>query len=82
MPCYPYGSVRGTSVEALLPTVLEGFAITELPEFVATQYFPTSSSNRYSPTGACPREVSTSSRRRPAPVLPRWARWQTSSLAS
>ena len=33
-------SLRGTSVEALLPTVLEGLAITELPEFVATQYFP------------------------------------------
>jgi DNA-binding transcriptional LysR family regulator len=24
----------------LLPTVLEGLAITELPEFIATQYFP------------------------------------------
>jgi DNA-binding transcriptional LysR family regulator len=37
----PSGQLRGTSVEALLPTVLEGLAITELPEFVATQYFPT-----------------------------------------
>jgi DNA-binding transcriptional LysR family regulator len=37
----PTGQLRGTSVEALLPTVLEGLAITELPEFVATQYFPT-----------------------------------------
>src|SRR5580693_6274992 len=36
----PKGQLRGTSVEALLPTVLEGLAITELPEFVATQYFP------------------------------------------
>jgi DNA-binding transcriptional LysR family regulator len=36
----PNGQLRGTSVEALLPTVLEGLAITELPEFVATQYFP------------------------------------------
>lgn len=36
----PTGPLRGTSVEALLPTVLEGLAITELPEFVATQYFP------------------------------------------
>lgn len=36
----PTGPLRGTSVEALLPAVLEGFAITELPEFVATQYFP------------------------------------------
>jgi DNA-binding transcriptional LysR family regulator len=35
----PTGQLRGTSVEALLPTVLEGLAITELPEFVATQYF-------------------------------------------
>ncbi len=35
----PAGPLRGTSVEALLPTVLEGLAITELPEFVATQYF-------------------------------------------
>jgi DNA-binding transcriptional LysR family regulator len=34
----PTGPLRGTSVEALLPTVLEGLAITELPEFVATQY--------------------------------------------
>src|SRR5580693_1324737 len=37
----PKGQLRGTSVEALLPTVLEGLAITELPEFVATQYFST-----------------------------------------
>jgi DNA-binding transcriptional LysR family regulator len=36
----PHGQLRGTSVEALLPTVLEGLAITELPEFIATQYFP------------------------------------------
>jgi DNA-binding transcriptional LysR family regulator len=36
----PTGPLRGTSVEALLPTVLEGLAITELPEFIATQYFP------------------------------------------
>ena len=35
----PTGALRGTSVEALLPTVLAGLAITELPEFVATQYF-------------------------------------------
>jgi DNA-binding transcriptional LysR family regulator len=35
----PTGQLRGTSVEALLPTVLEGLAITELPEFIATQYF-------------------------------------------
>src|SRR6266403_1183605 len=34
------GALRGTSVEALLPTVLAGLAITELPEFIATQYFP------------------------------------------
>src|ERR1700740_1502786 len=36
----PTGPMRGTSAEALLPTVLDGLAITELPEFVATQYFP------------------------------------------
>ncbi|WP_179400727.1 LysR family transcriptional regulator [Burkholderia guangdongensis] len=36
----PAGALRGTNVEALLPTVLAGLAITELPEFVATQYFP------------------------------------------
>src|SRR6185295_4233436 len=35
----PAGPLRGTSAEALLPTVLEGLAITELPEFIATQYF-------------------------------------------
>src|ERR1700758_730173 len=35
----PTGALRGTSVEALLPTVIAGLAITELPEFVATQYF-------------------------------------------
>jgi DNA-binding transcriptional LysR family regulator len=35
----PTGPLRGTSVEALLPTVLEGLAITELPEFIATRYF-------------------------------------------
>ena len=39
-PIRPTGPLRGTSAEALLPTVLEGLAITELPEFVATQYFP------------------------------------------
>jgi DNA-binding transcriptional LysR family regulator len=36
----PKGRLRGTSVDALLPTVVEGLAITELPEFIATQYFP------------------------------------------
>jgi DNA-binding transcriptional LysR family regulator len=35
----PAGPLRGTSIEALLPTLLEGLAIAELPEFVATQYF-------------------------------------------
>ena len=39
-PVAPTGPLRGTSVEALLPTVLEGLAIAELPEFIATQYFP------------------------------------------
>ena len=39
-PFTPAGPLRGTSVEALLPTVLEGLAIGEFPEFVATQYFP------------------------------------------
>src|SRR4029077_5850459 len=38
-PITPTGPLRGTSVEALLPTVLEGLAITELPEFAATEYF-------------------------------------------
>jgi DNA-binding transcriptional LysR family regulator len=38
-PIRPTGRLRGTSIEALLPTVLEGLAITELPEFAATQYF-------------------------------------------
>jgi DNA-binding transcriptional LysR family regulator len=42
----PTGALRGTSVEALRPTVLAGLAITELPEFVATQYF---SDNRLEP---------------------------------
>jgi DNA-binding transcriptional LysR family regulator len=36
----PKGPLRGTSAEALLPTVLEGLAITELPEFIATEHFP------------------------------------------
>ena len=35
----PTGPLRGTSAEALLPTVLAGLAITELPEFMATRYF-------------------------------------------
>jgi DNA-binding transcriptional LysR family regulator len=39
-PITPTGPLRGTSIEALLPTVLEGLAITELPEFTATEYFP------------------------------------------
>jgi DNA-binding transcriptional LysR family regulator len=45
-PVTPTGPLRGTSVEALLPTVLEGMAITELPDFVATQFF---SRNRLEP---------------------------------
>jgi len=36
----PTGALRATNVEALLPTLLAGLAIAELPEFVATQYFP------------------------------------------
>ena len=36
----PTGLLRGTSAEALLPTVLEGLAVAELPEFIATEYFP------------------------------------------
>lgn len=36
----PTGVLRGTSIEALLPTVLAGLAITQLPEFAATRYFP------------------------------------------
>ena len=39
-PVTPTGPLRGTSVDALLPTVLEGLAIGEFPEFTATQYFP------------------------------------------
>ena len=35
----PTGPVRGTCAEAVLPIVLEGLAITELPEFIATEYF-------------------------------------------
>lgn len=38
-PVTPSGPLRGTSIEVLLPTILEGLAITELPEFAATQYF-------------------------------------------
>jgi DNA-binding transcriptional LysR family regulator len=38
-PITPTGPLRGTSAEALLPCVLEGLAITELPEFIATRYF-------------------------------------------
>src|SRR6478672_11442873 len=37
-PISPTGPLRGTNVEVLLPTVLEGLAITELPEFVVNQY--------------------------------------------
>jgi DNA-binding transcriptional LysR family regulator len=36
----PTGVLRGTSIEAVLPTVLAGLAITQLPEFAATRYFP------------------------------------------
>ena len=35
----PAGRLRGTGIEAVLPTVLEGLAMTELPDFIATQYF-------------------------------------------
>jgi DNA-binding transcriptional LysR family regulator len=38
-PVTPTGPLRGTSVEALMPTVLEGIAIGEFPEFIATEYF-------------------------------------------
>jgi DNA-binding transcriptional LysR family regulator len=37
-PISPTGPLRGTNVEVLLPTLLEGLGITELPEFVVTQY--------------------------------------------
>ena len=39
-PVTPTGPLRGTSVEALLPLVLDGSAIAEFPEFAVTQYFP------------------------------------------
>lgn len=35
----PAGALRATNVEALLPTLLAGLALAELPEFIATQYF-------------------------------------------
>jgi DNA-binding transcriptional LysR family regulator len=35
----PTGMLRGTSLEALLPTILAGLAITELPEFAVTPHF-------------------------------------------
>ncbi|HEY2049367.1 MAG TPA: LysR family transcriptional regulator [Caulobacteraceae bacterium] len=38
-PVTPTGPLRVTSVESLLPTLLEGLAIAELPEFIATQHF-------------------------------------------
>src|SRR6201988_4740695 len=38
-PVTPTGPLRGTSVEALMPAVLEGIAIGEFPEFIATEYF-------------------------------------------
>ena len=38
-PFSPTGPLRGTNVEVLLPTVLDGLAITELPEFIVNQYF-------------------------------------------
>lgn len=34
----PTGVLRATTLEALLPSVLDGLAITELPEFAATPY--------------------------------------------
>jgi DNA-binding transcriptional LysR family regulator len=34
----PAGPLRGTSAEALLPTVLEGLAISEFPDFIAAPY--------------------------------------------
>ena len=34
----PSGMLRGTSLEALLPAVLAGIAIAELPEFAAAQF--------------------------------------------
>lgn len=35
----PTGVLRTTNAEALLPTVLAGLAITEIPEFIAAPYF-------------------------------------------
>ena len=37
-PVAPEGSLRVTNVDALLPTLLEGLAIAELPEFIAAEY--------------------------------------------
>jgi DNA-binding transcriptional LysR family regulator len=38
-PITPAGPLRGTSAEALLPTVLEGQAISEFPDFIAAPHF-------------------------------------------
>jgi DNA-binding transcriptional LysR family regulator len=54
-PISPTGPLRGTSVEALLPTVLDGLAITELPELLRPTTFATNSLSRFSSTGACPK---------------------------
>ncbi|WP_109476819.1 LysR family transcriptional regulator [Paraburkholderia sp. C35] len=37
-PVMPSGPVRGTNSDALLPTLLDGLAIAELPEFIAGEY--------------------------------------------
>jgi DNA-binding transcriptional LysR family regulator len=34
----PTGPLRVTNVDALIPTVLDGIAIAELPEFIASDY--------------------------------------------
>jgi DNA-binding transcriptional LysR family regulator len=68
----PTGQLRGTSVEALLPTVLEGLAITELPEFIAAQYFSTNSLEQILSDWHLPRGglyfVTPTARARPAKV--------------
>ena len=38
MTVTPNGPLRVTNVDALIPTVLDGIAIAELPEFIASEY--------------------------------------------
>jgi DNA-binding transcriptional LysR family regulator len=68
----PTGPLRVTNVDALIPTVLDGIGIAELPEFIAAEYLADGSMEAILVDWTLPRGalyfVTPSARARPAKV--------------